>query len=264
MSGHVAEASEPFTVDAFHRGQFHLVQPAQRGHRAGTDAMMLAAAVPARFSGRLADLGAGAGAAGLAVAARCPGANIVLVENAPEMLGYARRSLALPENAHLAPRCAVLDADIRLTGRQRLSAGLADCSSDWAIMNPPFNRPSDRSSPDALRRQAHVMDDANLFEVWLRTAGWIVRPGGGVAVIARPQSLQAILSGMHAYFGAQEIKALHPRADRPATRVIVRAIRGSNRDLSILPPLILHADGSDRFTAEADDINNGRSSLFGD
>ena len=56
------------------------------GHRAGMDAMMLAAAVPSGFAGRLADFGAGAGAAGLAVASRCPAAEVVLVENAPEML----------------------------------------------------------------------------------------------------------------------------------------------------------------------------------
>jgi len=131
-------------------------------------------------------------------------------------------------------------------------------------MNPPFNRPGDRVSPDALRRHAHVMSDLNVFDTWLRTAGWIVKPGGGVAVIARPESLQPILAGMHPYFGAQEVKALHPRPDKAATRIVVRAIRGSNRPLSILPPLFLHAEGSDRFTAEADDINNGRASLFGD
>ncbi|MER2534685.1 MAG: hypothetical protein ABTQ31_05920, partial [Rhizobiaceae bacterium] len=44
------------TLDAFHRGRFWLVQPDRRGHRAGTDAMMLAAAVPSGFGGRLADL----------------------------------------------------------------------------------------------------------------------------------------------------------------------------------------------------------------
>ncbi|MFC0209530.1 methyltransferase, partial [Chelativorans intermedius] len=63
----MAEAQR-FTVDAFHRGRFHLVQPAERGHRAGLDAMLLAGAVPRAFCGQLADLGAGAGAAGLAVA----------------------------------------------------------------------------------------------------------------------------------------------------------------------------------------------------
>ena len=49
------------TLDAFHRGRFWLVQPRQTGHRAGADALILAAAVPSAFSGRLADFGAGAG-----------------------------------------------------------------------------------------------------------------------------------------------------------------------------------------------------------
>lgn len=62
------------TLDVFHRGAFHLVQPALKGHRSGVDAMILASAVPNGFAGRVADLGSGAGAAGLAVAlaARAP------------------------------------------------------------------------------------------------------------------------------------------------------------------------------------------------
>ena len=55
--------STAHTIDAFHRGNFWLVQPRGKGHRAGMDAMMLAAAVPSHFAGRLADFGAGAGAA---------------------------------------------------------------------------------------------------------------------------------------------------------------------------------------------------------
>ncbi len=54
-----------------------------------------------------------------------------------------------------------------------------------------------------------------------------------------------------------------PRADRPAIRIVVRARRGSRAALALLPPLVLHA-ADDRFSAEADAINNGRASLFGD
>ena len=79
------------TLDAFHRGDFWLVQPRGAGHRAGVDAMMLAAAVPSDFAGRLADFGAGAGAAGLAVASRCPEAAVVLVENSAEMAQFLMR-----------------------------------------------------------------------------------------------------------------------------------------------------------------------------
>lgn len=75
----IADKAEESTLDAFHRGAFHLIQP-RRGHRAGMDAMMLAASLPGSFAGRLADLGSGAGAAGLAVATRCPDATVALVE----------------------------------------------------------------------------------------------------------------------------------------------------------------------------------------
>ncbi|HWT59787.1 MAG TPA: methyltransferase, partial [Rhizobium sp.] len=50
------------TIDAFHRGAFHLVQPSGRGHRSGMDAMLLAALVADDRPVRVADLGAGAGA----------------------------------------------------------------------------------------------------------------------------------------------------------------------------------------------------------
>lgn len=258
-----SDAAEDFTVDAFHRGRFFLVQPARKGHRAGTDALMLAASVPSDFAGRLADLGAGAGAAGLAVAARCPQAQVKLVERAPEMVDYARRSLALGENAHLAQRCEVVEADIRLGDHERRRL-FADSSFDWAIMNPPFNNAQDRASPDELRRQAHVMEDERVFDDWMAMAGSIVRPGGGVAAIARPHSLAAILAAMRPFFGGVEIRALHPRAQKPATRVIVRARRGAWPGLSLLPPLILHEQGSNGFSADADAINSGLGSLFGD
>ena len=115
-----------FTLDAFHRGDFWLKQPARRGHRAGMDAMMLAAALPSGFAGRIADLGAGAGAAGLAAVSRCREARTVLFERSAEMAGFARQTLALAQNAWLADRAAVIQADVTLRGPARAKAGLAD------------------------------------------------------------------------------------------------------------------------------------------
>lgn len=250
------------TLDAFHRGAFWLVQP-KKGHRAGTDAMMLAAAVPSGFAGHLADLGAGAGAAGLAVAARCPQARVTLVERDPGMADHARRTLAHGANASIAARAAVLVADVTLTGRARLAAGLADGVYDFAIMNPPFNEASDRRSPDDLRSNAHVMEDG-LFERWLRTAAAIVRPRGGVALIARPRSLPAILAALERRFGNAQIVPVLPRPDEAAIRIVVRAVRGSRAALSLMPPLVVHADAGERFSARAEAVNNGRASLFGD
>lgn len=252
-----------YTVDGFHRGRFFLVQPAGSGHRAGMDAMMLAAAVPSTFSGRLADFGAGAGAAGLAVLARCPKARTVLVERSEEMATFADATLGHPGNAHLGDRATVLRTDVTLTGRARQSGGLDDRSFDFVVMNPPFNPAHDRATPDELKREAHVMEDG-LFENWLRSAAAVLKPRGGVAIIARPEQLQPILNALANRFGNMEMVAVHPRPDAAAIRIVIRAVRGARGRLSLHPPLTMHENSGNAFSARADMIGNGLASLFGD
>jgi tRNA1(Val) A37 N6-methylase TrmN6 len=251
------------TIDAFHRGDFWVTQPAGKGHRSGMDAMMLAATVPGSFSGRLADLGAGAGAAGMAVASRCPKSRVLLVERSAEMAAFARESAALPQNVAIAGRVDVLEADVTLAGKARVAAGLEDSAFDFAIMNPPFNLGHDRPTPDALKKEAHVMEEG-LLEAWIRTAGAIVKPRGGMAIIARPQSLTAILDALRGRFGDAQIVPVHPRASEPAIRIILRAVRGSRKALSLHPPLVLHGDTGHGHAPRADRVCNGRESLFGD
>lgn len=258
-----ARESESKSLDSFHRGRFWLTQPAGRGHRAGMDAMVLAAAVPSGFSGSIADLGSGAGAAGFAVAARCEHAEVTLIERDPVMVGYAGASVALDENRHLQDRICVQQVDVSLAGRARVEAGLADRAYDFAVMNPPFNKGTDRQSPDELKREAHVMQEG-MLEAWIRTSAAIVRPGGALAMIARPASLAAILTSCDKRFGALELKPVLPEKNQTAIRIVARGVRGSRAGLSVHPPLVLH-DGERRgFSAEADAICNGRSSLFGD
>lgn len=249
------------TLDAFHRGRFHLVQPARGAHRAGIDAMILAAAVPENFAGGLADLGAGAGAAGLAVASRCPESRVTLVERSPAMADYAERTMCHPLNQHLKERISLLQADVTLSGLARVQAGLVDNSFDFAIMNPPFNDASDRMTPDAEKAEAHVMEE-DLFERWIRTAAAIVRPGGGMAIIARPVSITPILEALSGRFGAAAIVPIRPRPAKAAIRIVVRAIRGSRAGLTLEPALVLHGETGNALSARAQAIANGEAGLL--
>lgn len=255
----VQSPSPKETIDAFHRGAFHLVQPVGRGHRAGMDAMLLASLVVDDRAVRIADLGAGAGAAGLAVAARLPQVSVVLVERSPDMAAFARKSIALPENATLAARASVIEADVTLTGRARVAAGLLDDTFHHVIMNPPFNDPGDRKTPDALKAEAHAMTE-NLFDRWIRTAGAIAIPGGQLSLIARPQSIAEIVAACGKRFGGLEITAIHPRVGENATRILVTAIKGSRARLQLRAPLLMHdRPDSHAFASVVDDLNNGRT-----
>jgi tRNA1(Val) A37 N6-methylase TrmN6 len=246
------------TIDAFHFGGFHVVQPASGGHRSGMDAMLLAAMVAGEGALKVADLGAGAGAAGLAVASRLPQAHVTLVERSPEMAAFARKSAVLPQNAHLAGRVSVVEADVTLKGRARVAAGLEDEIYDHVIMNPPFNAAADRRTPDILKADAHAMTEG-LFESWIRTAGAVLKPGGHLSLIARPESIVDVVAACGKRFGGLEVTLIHPREGEAAIRMLVSAVKGSRARLLFRAPFVMHMDGSHKFARLIDDLNNGRA-----
>src|SRR6478752_1216109 len=82
------ERAEQVTDDAALGGRLRLLQP-RRGHRFGHDAILLAAAVPAQAGNHAIELGAGIGAAGLALATRVAGLSLTLVEVDPGLASLA-------------------------------------------------------------------------------------------------------------------------------------------------------------------------------
>src|SRR3981081_1836978 len=121
-----------FTEDAFLDGRLRLRQP-KSGHRAGHDAMLLAAATPAALRGGGGACGAGAGPAGLAVAKRVAGIALVLVEF-DEALAYLARGNAV-SNAIAAD---VIVLDVTSGADAVAAAGLSPDSVDVVVMHPPF------------------------------------------------------------------------------------------------------------------------------
>ncbi|TPW28196.1 methyltransferase [Pararhizobium mangrovi] len=220
--------------------------------------MLLAALVPDGARGQLADFGAGTGAAGLAAVSRLADMRATLVEYDSEMVECARRTLALAENGELAARASVLRADVTLRGQARLAAGLADSAYDHVIMNPPFNDALDRPTPDALKARAHAMS-GDLFQAWIRTAGAVARAGAQLSLIARPESIAAIVDACGGRFGGLECTALYPREGADAIRILVTAIRGSRARLRMRAPLVLHEGEDHAFTSFVDALNNGRA-----
>src|SRR5205814_6516702 len=72
------------TDDAVLGGRLRLKQK-KKGHRIGHDAILLEAETDAQRGDRVVEFGAGVGAAGLALAVRCPGVAVTLLEIDPEL-----------------------------------------------------------------------------------------------------------------------------------------------------------------------------------
>src|SRR5262245_47307844 len=147
-----APARQP-VADSFLGGRLLLHQPAQ-GHRCGTDAVLLAAAVPADFSGHAIDAGAGIGAAGLALAITRPRAQVGLVEIDPFAASLARANIV--QNG-LSGRCYAIEADL-LSSAGLQKAGVYNERAGLVITNPPFLDPAkSRLSPEPNRRRARTL-----------------------------------------------------------------------------------------------------------
>jgi tRNA1(Val) A37 N6-methylase TrmN6 len=246
------EQREP-TLDLFLAGRLRLRQT-PRGHRAGTDAALLAAAF-AETRGLVVDAGAGTGVVGLAAALRAPQARIALVEIDPDACALARENIA--ENG-LRERVGLFEADL-LSASSRRAAGLADEAADLVLTNPPFLDPArSRVSPDPRRALAHAA--AGGPEPWLRACLALLRPGGELAMIHRADALSDCLAGLGSRLGALRILPVAARAGEPAIRVLLRGVKGSRAPLSLLAPLVLHeADGA--FTPRAEALARGAGAL---
>ncbi len=253
------QSGPAFSLDAFHRGGFFAVQPQKTGHRAGSDALLLAASLPAGSKGELADLGSGAGVAAMAALVMNPALQAALVEIDPLMAQCARDSLALQQNASISSRARVIEADITLSGKRREAVGLANASFDHVICNPPYHALHERASPDARRALAHMATEGGI-DAWMRTAAAILRPGGVLHLVWRPQQFAELIHACSRRFGGLQVLPLHPHSSAPAGRIIVRATKGSKAPLMLLPGIALH-DGQNLPTPLADLAINGMERL---
>jgi tRNA1(Val) A37 N6-methylase TrmN6 len=250
----MSETCGELTEDAFLGGKLRLRQP-KSGHRAGHDAMLLAAATPARSGDRVVDFGAGVGAAGLAVAKRVAGIKLVLVEIDERLAELARGNAA---SNTIAADAIVLD--VTASAGAFAALGLTPDSVDVVLMNPPFNDPArHRASPDKAREVAHVATAATL-ESWIHAGRRILKSGGVLALIWRADGIAEVLAALDHGFGSLAILPVHADVTSPAIRVLVRAVKGGKAPILLQPALILN-DESGQPNQKVQDILAGKGLL---
>jgi tRNA1(Val) A37 N6-methylase TrmN6 len=243
------EEESDLTDDAVLGGRLRLTQK-KRGHRVGHDAILLAAATDAQSGDHVADLGAGVGAAGLALAVRVPGVHVTLVERDAELAAIAAENIV---RNSLESRATAITLDVAAPSDAFAAAGLGPGSFDRVLMNPPFNSPSRQNvSPDPQRSAAHAADDASLAD-WIAAASWLLHSAGTLTLIWRADGLAQVLAALEASFGGVAVLPVHGRAGQPAIRALVRATKGSRAPLALLPGLDLN-DASGRPNAAAENV----------
>jgi tRNA1(Val) A37 N6-methylase TrmN6 len=222
--------------ETFLDGRVKIAQP-EAGFRSGLDAVMLAAAVPARGGQTALELGAGAGTASLCLLARVPGVALTGIE--------IDKSLAALAGDNAAANG--MQADFVCADIFALPSELKR-DFDQVFCNPPFHGEG-QVSADEMRATA-LMDRGRLEE-WLRIGLQRTVSGGFFTAILRADRLNQALAALPEKGVA--VLPLWPKAGEAAKRVIVQARKGSHAPFALLPGLVLHQMNG-AWTPEADDV----------
>jgi len=245
------ETAAAVTEDRILGGRALICQPA-KGYRAGLDAALLAAACDAASGERVLEAGCGVGAVLVAAAVRRPRARFLGLERDPEAVALARRNIIAN---NLGDRVEAWEGDVG-AGPDAAQTGAFDA----VLANPPFfDDPSALRAPHPAKRGAWMADEG--LESWIAFLLKSVRDGGTITLIHRADRLADLLALLAPKAGSVRIRPVHPFADAPAKRVLVRAVSGGRAPLQLLPPLVLHDRSGAKHTPEAEAILRGERDL---
>jgi tRNA1(Val) A37 N6-methylase TrmN6 len=181
------------------------------------------------------EFGAGVGAAGLALAKRVGGIDLVLAEIDPDLAALARENAS---GNSIAAKVVVID--VRSAPEAFARAGLTPDTVDAVLMNPPFNDAArHRASPDPARASAHLADSTTLQD-WVHAARRILKSGGALTLIWRADGIACALSALGRGFGSLMIQPVHADPGSPAIRVLIRGVKGGKAPTRLLSGLMLN------------------------
>ncbi|MCT4778286.1 MULTISPECIES: tRNA1(Val) (adenine(37)-N6)-methyltransferase [Exiguobacterium] len=192
--------------------------------------------------GKLVDLCAGTGAIPLFLSYRTKG-TITGVEIQPRLVDMANRSIAINE---LDGRLNIVEGDVKTAASQ-----LGHARYDVVTCNPPYFLANETS----LRNQNEHHTIARhevlcTLEDCIRSASQLVKPGGKVAFVHRPERLLDILTLMRAYrIEPKRMQLVYPKQGRDANTLLIEGSKDGKAGLTILPPFVVYEE-DDTYTSD--------------
>ena len=191
----------------------------------GQDSLALASFATLRRGDRVCDLGCGAGALLLLLAARQSTLTLSGVEISPEDSALARKNLT--ENGLTGE---IYTGDLRQVCKT-LSAG----GFSLVISNPPYFKAGSGGDGGAARMEEATLTDGGA------AAGRLVKTGGRFARGHRPdrgaELFAALLGGG---LEPKRLQLIQHDADTPPSAVLVEAVRQGRPGLEVLPTLLMN------------------------
>lgn len=232
------------TLDTIGVGAIPILQK-RAGYRFNLDPLLLAdfAARVGGTRGPVIDLGTGSGIIPILLARRHGRGDLFGLEIQPSLYDAADRNVRLNGCAR--------QVQLALGDLKHVSRLFAAESFGMVVANPPYGaRRTGRVSPTAEKAIARHEVLATLAD-YVGAARHLLADRGAFKVIYPAARLAELMQRLCAErLRPRLLRPVHPRADAPANRVLLEAVKGGRERLQLLPPLVLHRDLGSAFTEE--------------
>lgn len=215
----------------------------KKGSGYGVDAVLLAAFAAGETGARglargcasplrIADLGTGCGVAVFILHHKLGGARLTGYDISPGAIERAGRACALNG---LTQDVDFVCCDIKDIG---------PCGGfDAVISNPPYFRrtPDEPGAAEPDERYIARHETTADIYAFLKAAASMLKEGGSLYMVHRPDRLADIISGMRgADIEPKELQMVVPSAGKAANIVLIHGIKGAGPELRMLPGIAVH------------------------
>jgi tRNA1Val (adenine37-N6)-methyltransferase len=215
-------------------GIVRIAQP-KKGVRFTLDSLLLADFCRIKSHDRILEPGAGTGTISLLLSKKNPTARFVADEVEAQAFKLLCKNI---EQNGLVDAIVPLDRDIRHLGRS-----ITQSAFDVIIANPPYIRfGTGRKSPSRERQTARQDQTADL-PCWLDLKIVLKNKGRYYLVFPATRAAELISLLRQRRLEPKRLRWVHPYQDKPASLVLIEAIKSGGIGLDIIPPLIVHERG---------------------
>lgn len=207
----------------------------RKGHRFTLDSVLLADFCRIKTKDRILEAGAGSGVISILLAKKFPQTSITAVELQSAEAELASRNIS--DNG-LGGRITLITQDIK-----KLRKELAPGSFDVIVANPPFTKTGAGRRSPVHQRQFARHDGFGDINAWLDMLVFLKNGGRYFLVFAAARMAELISLMRERTLEPKRMRLVHPYKDRPASLMLMEAVRSAGAGLEVMPPLIVHEQG---------------------
>ena len=223
-------------------GVVKIIQP-KKGARFTLDSLLLADFCRIKPRDRILELGAGTGVISLLLAKKFPNARFVADELEPQAYGLLCRNI---EMNGLPDSIAPLDRNVNDLGHS-----VAPDTFDILIANPPYTKSGTGRKSPSPERQTARQDQAAPLHAWLACRDLLKNRGKYFLVFPAGRAAELISLLREKRLEPKRLRFVHPHHHKPASLVLIEAVKAAGTGIEVLPPLVVHGMGGEY----SDEIN---------